>query len=205
MTTQNDIGIVYILTNEAIPGMIKIGKTAGNVKDRMNSLYKTGVPLPFECHYAKKFDNHSEIEKNMHDIFSDKRVNKNREFFEVEPERVVDALRYIPGEIIRMDDSDDMDKDDKIAVDKSKNKLIRSKININNILNIGDIIYFSRDENITATVLKNNKIDLNGEVTSLSKSAAELLKAPSPVQGTIYWMYDGETLNERRNRMENNL
>ena len=45
-------GIVYVLTNPAMPGMVKIGKTGREVEARLNDLYTTGVPLPFECAYA---------------------------------------------------------------------------------------------------------------------------------------------------------
>jgi hypothetical protein len=45
-------------------------------------------------------------------------------------------------------------------------------------------------------------IEFNGEVTSLSASAQKLLGYPYQVQGTIYWIYEGETLDERRRRLE---
>jgi hypothetical protein len=39
-------GIVYVLTNPAIPGMVKIGKTCRGMAARLNELYSTGVPSP---------------------------------------------------------------------------------------------------------------------------------------------------------------
>ena len=45
--------IVYVLTNPVMPGFVKIGMTDGSdVQARMNSLYTTGVPFPFECAIA---------------------------------------------------------------------------------------------------------------------------------------------------------
>ncbi|NBO92714.1 MAG: GIY-YIG nuclease family protein, partial [Planctomycetia bacterium] len=45
--------IVYVLTNEAMPGLIKIGLTSDSVESRLTSLSShTGVPLPFECYFA---------------------------------------------------------------------------------------------------------------------------------------------------------
>lgn len=62
MTIQ---GIVYILTNPAIPNMVKIGMTSHeDVKLRMSQIYTTGVPLPFECVYAAKVANCEKIEKH---------------------------------------------------------------------------------------------------------------------------------------------
>ena len=43
--------IIYILINEAMPGYVKIGRTT-DLNQRLRSLYRTQVPLPFEVFYA---------------------------------------------------------------------------------------------------------------------------------------------------------
>ena len=63
-----------------------------------------------------------------------------------------------------------------------------------------------RNEGITCKVVSEKVIDFRGVQTSLSSAASELLrelgwKAPQ-VQGPIYWLYNGETLDERRQRIE---
>ena len=58
-------GVIYILSNPAMPGLVKIGKTT-NLDDNMSSLYSTGVPVPFHCVYAKRVQNYSEVEKKLH-------------------------------------------------------------------------------------------------------------------------------------------
>ena len=46
---EQKLGIVYILSNQAMPGLIKIGSTTENeLKNRLSNLYSTGVPFPFE-------------------------------------------------------------------------------------------------------------------------------------------------------------
>ena len=46
-------GIVYVLTNPSMPGMVKIGMTERSEMDaRLKELYTTGVPLPFDCKFA---------------------------------------------------------------------------------------------------------------------------------------------------------
>ncbi len=48
-------GIVYILTNPAMPNLVKIGMTTRlEVGIRMSELYTTGVPVPFECSFLEK-------------------------------------------------------------------------------------------------------------------------------------------------------
>ena len=87
------MGKVYILTNDLMPGIVKIGYTTQSIKERLKELDKTGVPWPFKCHFAIETDRYKEIESLMHDTFADYRVRSNREFFKISPEKVVAALR----------------------------------------------------------------------------------------------------------------
>ena len=53
-----EYGIVYLLTNPVMPGLVKIGMTAQeDINKRMKELYTTGVPVPFECQFACKVKN----------------------------------------------------------------------------------------------------------------------------------------------------
>ena len=67
--------------NEAMPGLIKIGCTNGELASRIRQLYSTGVPLPFELFYACEVSNCAVVEDKLHDAFGDHRVSKGREFF----------------------------------------------------------------------------------------------------------------------------
>lgn len=67
---------------------------------------------------------------------------------------------------------------------------------------IGAELNFSRDNNIKAIVIDNHYINFNGEKISLSKSAQKILGYEYGIAGTDYWMYDSETLDERRRRIE---
>ena len=92
--------IVYVLTNPAMPGIVKIGMTDKNdVRDRMKDLYTTGVPLPFECVIARQMKEReaATIEDALHTAFGPSRMNPSREFFEIDPEQVEAVLRVMPG------------------------------------------------------------------------------------------------------------
>ena len=56
--------IVYVVVNEAMPGLVKIGKTNGDLGLRIRGLYGTGVPLPFELFYACEVPNAAFVEKS---------------------------------------------------------------------------------------------------------------------------------------------
>jgi hypothetical protein len=58
--------IVYVLTNPAMPGFVKIGKTYLEVvNQRLGQLYSTGVPFPFELAFACKLPNATEVERAL--------------------------------------------------------------------------------------------------------------------------------------------
>lgn len=92
--------IVYVLTNPAMPGIVKIGMTErDDVQPRMSELYSTGVPLPFECVIARQLDDvdAARVENALHTAFDPNRINPSREFFEIEPEQVEALLQVMPG------------------------------------------------------------------------------------------------------------
>ncbi len=88
-------GIVYVLTNPAMPKMVKIGRTGREIDERLNQLYSTGVPLPFECAYAAKVADMDKVEKAFHNAFGPYRVNPKREFFSIDPEQAIGLLELM--------------------------------------------------------------------------------------------------------------
>ena len=59
--------VVYSLTNPAMPGLVKIGRTDGiGMESRLRQLDTTCVPLPFECFYAVEVEDAQKVEKALH-------------------------------------------------------------------------------------------------------------------------------------------
>lgn len=97
--------IVYILTNEAMPNLVKIGCHQGDdLARRIRGLYGTGVPLPFELFYACEVKDARFVEMHIHDAFGDHRVSKSREFFWIAPERIKAALSIAAIREIKLGD-----------------------------------------------------------------------------------------------------
>jgi hypothetical protein len=200
--------ILYILTNEAMPDLIKIGLTTDSVETRIRQLsLATGVPLPFECYFAAEVENAVEKEKILHQLFGDYRINPKREFFSVDPEKVVLAIsmggykEVTPGETL----VDDPEENEALESAKAKRPNLQlSKIGINP----GAELTFSRDENVRAKVVENNKVEFEGQVMSLAKAALLALQKmgykTTSVSGSNYWMFQGKLLDERRREIEQN-
>ncbi|HRK61754.1 MAG TPA: GIY-YIG nuclease family protein [Candidatus Omnitrophota bacterium] len=192
--------IIYVLINESMPGYVKIGKTS-NLEQRIRQLDTTSVPLPFECFYACTVKDSCFVEKQLHDAFLEQRVRSSREFFEISPERVVSALKLAELENITPKKDFVESPEDQKALNQARTR--RSVFSFKMVdINPGEELSFANDENLKAKVVDNRYIDFYGEVTSLSGAAQKILKTEYPLQGPIYWLYQGETLDERRKRLE---
>lgn len=91
-------GYVYILTNPSFrEDWIKIGKTT-NMEERLRTLYNTSLPLPFEPFATLKTAKYNEAEKLVHhyiERFTNLRIEKKREFFNVKPEVALEIFREV--------------------------------------------------------------------------------------------------------------
>ena len=86
------MGIVYVITNPEMPGLVKIGHTSQTIEQRLRDLDKTGVPVPFECVAAWEFEDAPGVENTLHQAFADRRVRQSREFFRVSPGQPIAIL-----------------------------------------------------------------------------------------------------------------
>ena len=196
--------IVYVLTNPSIPDIVKIGMTT-DLTTRMRSLYNSSVPVPFECYFACTVNDMSFVEKQLHDGFDDFRVNPKREFFRIDPERVVSILKMVMIEDVTPKEDIVEDEIDQRSLDKEKK--VRGRFNFDMIgVPVGSILTFVKDPTITSTVVDKHKIKFEDEIHSLSSSTLKIVHRMGytwkQVSGPTYWMYEGETLTERRSRIE---
>lgn len=87
---------VYILTNPAIPDLVKIGYTSNDPYTRAGQVSRgTGVPVEYEVAWAYKCYKGERIEKEVHKYFKKQRVNPTREFFKVTLEEAKQAIEQI--------------------------------------------------------------------------------------------------------------
>ena len=197
-----DYGIVYLLTNPAMPGLVKIGMTErSDIEMRMKELYTTGVPVPFECQFAcevKKSDC-AKIEKALHTAFAPQRVNSNREFFRINVEQARAILELFHHTDVTEDVTEEIENDltqeDKEASNKAKK---RSPLNYYEMgLHRGDILKWKDDPTITVSVISEKKVLYNGEEFSLSALSAQLKGYNvKHIQPTPHWLFEDRLLSE---------
>lgn len=77
-----DFGFVYILRNEAMPGLYKVGATTRSPHQRAKELcHGTGVAHEYEVVFYGEAEAPFVLEKKVHAALNAKRLSSNREFF----------------------------------------------------------------------------------------------------------------------------
>lgn len=198
-----EYGIVYLLTNPVMPGLVKIGMTTQKeIEQRMKELYTTGVPLPFECQFAckvKKTDC-AKIEKALHTAFGPQRINANREFFRIQVEQAKAILELFHHEDITTDVTEEIENDltpeDKAASVKAQKH--RPALNFYEMgMQKGDLLVWKDDPSITVTIISDRKIEYEGEEMSISALSATLKGYKvKHIQPTPHWLYKEKLLSD---------
>lgn len=94
------IGFVYILDNEYMPDVIKIGCTERSPHERAAELSKgTAVPAPFRVLCYVEVDNFQQVERDMHEWCKNHRISPQREFFHLCTRWAVSLLWYLPQKL----------------------------------------------------------------------------------------------------------
>ena len=190
--------IVYVLSNEGMPNLIKIGKTQrSDLQSRMSELYSTGVPFPFECLWAGEVEDCTRIESIIHNAFRDKRVNPKREFFNVDPDQVIPLLKELSiNELTVMVEnalSSNITEEEK----KATKQFHRPKLNFEEMnIPIGATLVYVKDSEITVEVVTPNRVLYDSKKYSLSALTKDLLNLPYYVAPTRYWTYEGKNLQK---------
>lgn len=84
---------VYVLSNEAMPGIYKIGFTGKHPEARAKEISRgTGVPLPYKVEYAVKCHDGKNLEKRVHENLDYCRLNNDREHFQIPLEEAKDII-----------------------------------------------------------------------------------------------------------------
>jgi len=195
---ENALGIVYVLTNPAMPGLVKIGKTSrGSVDARLSELYTTGVPVPFECSFAGRIEDESKIERAFHTAFGPYRINSKREFFQIEPEQAIALLELMVVEDVTPQLQAEAAKVDVAAEDGAKR--LKARRPVQNYIEMGVPVgaalkYTGGDH--TCLVVSGRRVSYMGEDISLTALTKKLLGTDRPLQPSPYWEYNGRKLSD---------
>ena len=197
-----EYGIVYLLTNPVMPGLVKIGMTAQeDIEKRMRELYTTGVPVPFECQFACKVKKGDcvKIEKALHAAFAPQRVNANREFFRIQVEQAKAILELFHHTDVTEEVSDEIENDltdeDKAATKKAR--LHRPPLNFFEMgMKKGDVLQWKDDPSVTLSVYTERTVIFEGKEMAISAVTRDLKGSKWYVAPGSYWLYNERLLSD---------
>lgn len=213
----NEGGYIYVLTNPSFPEYVKIGY-ADNVDLRVNQLNRSEcTPFAFRkyatLHVTSRLADkqiHKLIDTFKPELHAKESINgrlRVREFFAMSAAEAVELLTMI-GSIY--DETPEIyasnkheQKESKIATDAAIATERRSPFSFYKCgIKDGAKIAFVGDPTVVCYVVGEREISYNGETTSLTALAKQLLKREHGVQGPLYFSYDGEILSALRKRLE---
>ncbi len=185
-------GYIYIMTNKALNGMVKIG-FASDVEQRRKQLSTTALPYEYEVYAAYETSGSLEdkkLHKMIDNLNPDLRVSSNREFFIMSPEdayELLEAIAVISGTSAKLK---------KVKVTATKKQIARRPpINFAKCcIPVGAKLVFNEDPTVVATVVDERKVEYNGEITSLSTIAKRILGGSQ--QGSYHFTYQGKRVCE---------
>jgi hypothetical protein len=193
-------GFVYLLTNAAMPGFIKIGLTQQNdVADRVRQLDNTSTPMPFEVFYAARVPDCRRLERTLHFVFGEKRTRANREFFQAEPDlaKAIIELVAIKEEALS-DPQQAISPEQRTEIEETKRGRTERLDLVHLGLPVGTTLTFAKDPAITCTVAGPRVVMFRGQAQSLSQAALTVINEMGygwkAVSGPEYWTYNGTKL-----------
>jgi hypothetical protein len=191
-------GIVYVLTNEAMPNMVKIGRTSGEgVERRVAELSRaTGVPLPFKVAVARTVHDACVVERALHIAFGPDRINPAREFFSIAPERAIAIINAFPGRDLTpqteraVERAVEESEPGTLAAARAFEKKRRPPLNLVEMgVPIGAIVtHIVTGE--TVQVVEPKKVLLRGEVVSLTRAQQIVSGADYAVAPGRHWSFN---------------
>lgn len=219
MLTEKTKGVIYILTNPSFPDYVKIGY-AHNIEKRLKQLNRSET-IPFAFRVYAVYHVSSELtDKELHKLIDklnpDLRTIENfdgkervKEFYAMSVEDaygLLESIAKISGTLDRLQrltPEGHTILDEQIAYEVRETAK-RGPFRFNEYdIPIGSKLSFKENPQIVATVVDDRHIEYHGETTTLSALARKIKQFDHPVQGTLWFCYQGEPLTELRDRKDN--
>ena len=213
-------GVIYILTNPSFKEYVKIGY-AHDVEKRLQQLNRSeAVPFAFRAYATYEVD--SELtDKELHHLIDnlngdlrtretfDNGKKREREFYEMSKEAayaILESIAKISGttdRLKRRKPTGEEIREEKCAEEARENAK-RSAFRFSQVgIKPGEHVVFIDDNNVQPVVVDDRHIEYDGVTTSLSALAQELKGFNHPVQGTLWFTYNGVKLTDLRDQFEN--
>ena len=222
------MGFVYILKNPSFGDeWVKIGRTnQDDIMIRVNQLNNSeATPFGFRIYATYEVEDEKTMEREIHNLIDEIHYElrareiiyghpRTKEFFNVTPEKAYNIFKSIAtmrGDIDKLklyppDDENVREENDATNLSSSRNRARNTTFEMINIVP-NTQLKFLYDDYYCTTINRKNKVSYNGEEFTISALALKIGKenfnwTGSCVNGFEYFTFEGETLWNRRKRIE---
>jgi T5orf172 domain len=193
-------GIVYVLTNPAMPGIVKIGHTTrSEIQQRMRELFTTGVPVPFECAFACETEDCKLLEQALHIAFGPNRIHPGREFFSIETHQPIAILKLFQKKEVTNEVNAQIDNTTTATDRVAGVKLKGQRRPVLNFLEMGipigsKLTFYKPELGIEVEVISERQVLFNGSESYLTPLTKEIMQLDYNVNPCPYWVFNGRSL-----------
>lgn len=220
MDKKVKVGVIYILTNPSFPDYVKIGYTT-DIENRLKRLNRSEC-MPYAFRVYATYEVSAPLQdKELHSLID--RLNpelraidtfdgktRTKEFYAMSKEdsyALLESIAKLSGttdKLQRLTPEGHEVLDEKVAAEvqadaqERKSRFSFTKCGIP----VGAEIVLADHPEVVATVVDDRQIEYQERKTSLSALAREILQAPYPLPGPMYWTYQGRVLRDIRQERE---
>jgi hypothetical protein len=139
------------------------------------------------------------LERTLHFVFGEKRARRNREFFIIDPDLAKAIIELVADRRVDVSDVDQsIDQTERREIEQMRRRReVRTFTSLR--VPIGATLAFTKDPEITCTVVKPRKVSFRGEEMSPSAAALQVVHEMGydwlAVSGMDYWEYEGVKLS----------
>lgn len=223
------MGFIYILKNPSFGDeWVKIGRTnQDDIMIRVNQLNSSeATPFGFRIYATYEVDDEIMMEREIHNLIDEIHYelrareiiyghSRTKEFFNVTPEKAYNIFKSIAimrGDIDKLKiypPNDENVREENFATNLSlgRNRARNTTFEMINIVPNTQLKFLSDGDYYCTTVDRKNKVRYNGEEFAISTLALKIGRenfgwTGSCVNGFEYFTFEGETLWNRRKRIE---
>jgi hypothetical protein len=193
------MGVVYVLTNSSMPGLVKIGcSDSDDAGTRIAQLYTTGVPVPFKIEFAARVADIAAVEGALHQAFAPNRINPRREFFRLEPDQPIAILKLLHVEDATSEVSSvtDAATDDQSRAAAEQQRTRRPRFNFEEMGIPNGSRLDSTHSDAFVVVASPRKVRFGDDEVSLTAATRQVLGNDYDVQPGPHWTFNGKLLRD---------
>ncbi len=185
-------GIIFILTNDAMPGFARVESTTKNdVPAKVRKINKSALPVPFRLYFAARVGDIALVDRNLHFLFADHCESRDSQFFKINPDLLRAAIELAANTIVEIEDKE-LGISPKARSQMQHIRASHAALRFE-ALNAepGSSLSFVKDRTISCTALGNGLVEFEGEALPPAQASLKAMHKIGfdwgEVSPTAYW------------------